>query len=50
MSQPVAEDRYDTLSYVGLTVCTFAGVALVVGFLGSFIFMVVRSLGRGLFG
>lgn len=50
MTQPVVEDRYDNLSYVGLTIGTVAGVAMLAGFVGMFGYMVLRSLGRVLFG
>ena len=46
MTQPVVEDGYDDMRYVALTVGTVASVALVAAFLGTFIYMVVRSLGR----
>lgn len=50
MTQPVVEEGYDDMSYVGLTIGTIAGVALVAAFLGTFIYMVGRSLARVLFG
>ncbi|MFZ4286249.1 hypothetical protein [Variovorax sp. HJSM1_2] len=46
MSRPVVEESYDDMRYIGLTVGSVAGVALVAAFLGTFIYMVLRSLAR----